>query len=248
MPRYAETIDDCECFDLVIWKGTLYGVLYSDREFAGLIPIDKLRTHQGDDQKLYGFAVRAPIREIQLPDPVKATPESVRSFFRLEAMPWDLIEKEQFPFDSSIRPLMLTEEDLLCLFDHIALFQNEFIRWHWGETFLDSDENARSMCIRLPVNDEPGFTFRFLANQFFEMIDYYDPEEDDIDSFSELRDCYLRSKGKPLTEMVLPDSCKANMAKSLLRYAKNHPVTDELRETYVRILDELVIRIPPRSM
>ena len=57
MPRYAETIDDFECYDLVIWQGTLYGVLYSDREFAGLIPIDKLRTHQGDDQKLYGFAV-----------------------------------------------------------------------------------------------------------------------------------------------------------------------------------------------
>ncbi len=48
----------------------------------------------------------------------------------------------------------------------------------------------------------------------------------------------MQPKGKPLNQMVLPVFSGRDMAKKLEKYSETHPVTDDIREFYIRILDD----------
>ena len=238
MPRYAESVEDYGYFELVRLNGEMYGVLEDEPEdIVRLVPLEAVRKHGDDPDALKEASILVPISQMQLVDPVKPSLESARSLFRLEAMPWDLLEQGQFPFSSATGRIDIGEEDILCMIGHISLFRNVFVWRNWSLGFIQSYETGKPIHIRLPEADRPGFSFRFFADRFFDLIDWFDPEEDDVECFTELRDCYLQSKGKPLAETILPEYCRRKMAESLIRYVKDHPATEEIREYYARILD-----------
>ena len=241
MPRYARRRKDYEDYGLVLWEGRVYGVPEDDnsnRRLVSLVTPEKILRQSGAPEEQARPAIRVPLRQLQLAEPVSADPQAIRSFFRLEAMPWELMENGRYPFSEETGKIEITEEDLLCLTGRLPLFRNGFIRRNWHRTFMNEDDPSCPKHILLPEADRPGFSFRFFAEKFFQLLERIDPEEGDWRYVFFLRDCYLESKGKPLAETVLPDEYRRDMARSLIRYVRNHPVTKEIREYYVRLLEQ----------
>lgn len=246
MPQYVTDIDDYGYYEFVLWNGEIYGVLEDEEHEEGdivrLVTVEAAHTVGENFDALMKTSVIVPMKQLQLPDPVKPKPEQIRSFFRLDSMPWDLIKQGQFPFSSKTSPFEIVEEDLLTLIGHMPLFRNNFIWRNWCRSFLHEYDSSKPIHIKLPEADRPGFSFRYFVDRFFDMFEWYDPEEHDEKYFREFAKCYLKSKGKPLTETVLPKYEKLNMAKSLIRYVAYHPATDEIREYYTLLLDECLER------
>ncbi len=239
MPRYAKSIDDLEDGQLVLWDGKVYAVWdLTDRQKVKLVPYDTRIICEGYTETADQDAVIVPVRQIQIPNPVYAGQEIMRSFFRLDVMPWELLLQGKYPFSDENGKLSITEEDLLCLLDRLDMFQSTFLLEAWRKTFMACNDMRSHYRISVPKDDDPGFTFHFFADNVFDFINLFDPEEDDWTWLRKLKDCYLQSKGKPLSHMLLPDELKSPMAHSLEEYCRKHPVTDEIRKCYIRLLDE----------
>ncbi len=206
MAQYAKDFSELESSLLVKWDGRIYAV-WDDGEqnTARLVPYDVLTAYDGDEKALEQKTVSVPIRQIQIPEPVKADQDILRSFFRLDVMPWDLLAEGRYPFSSATCKYAFSEEDLFCLLDRLTMFRNSFLLEAWRDSYFSYRETIFSLRIRMPKGDPPGFTLSFFASLVFGILGWMDPGEDDLELIRELRDCYLRSKGKPLAEMVLPD-------------------------------------------
>ena len=234
MARYAKDFTELEFAQLVMWKDRINAVWNAGEEkTAGLVPYDVLVAYNGDEDSLDQKTITVPIRQIQIPDPVKAEQDTLRAFFRLDVMPWDLLGEGKYPFSSATSKLEITEDDLLFVIDRLPMFRNRFLLDAWEDSFP-------ALRIIIPEDETPGFTMPFLARCFFSMMEWFDPEEDDWQYIWELRDGYLQSRGKPLSETVLPKMFKGDMAAELEEYCKKNPVTEEIHDYYVHLLDELM--------
>ena len=58
----------------------------------------------------------------------------------------------------------------------------------------------------------------------------------------EVKEDYLKSRGQPLQETVVPEFYKSDLLVDLKNYAKRRPVTEEIREFYERLLEELYLK------
>ena len=239
MARYAKDMEEIDDSTLVKWNGQIYGVWDSNEHHTvRLIPWDILISHDGDESLLEQSSVTVPIRQIQLLEPVEASQATVRALFRLDKMPWDLAQEGLFPFSSATHRYPFTEDDLLCLIDRLPMFKNGFLFEAWEKSFFTYPDGSAISHIEMPAKDQPGFTFAFLAERFFSMMDWFDPKEEDWKYILELRDCYLQSKGKSLSQMAIPEFFRSDMLRELEEFAKDHPVTEEIRSSYETLLKE----------
>ena len=95
-------INDLDYGDYVRVNHATYLVFNNDWETraAGLIPIDLLAQYAHNEDALSEHEVYVPARRIEKIPPVKADESVLRSLFRLEVMPWQLVEQGQYPFGS----------------------------------------------------------------------------------------------------------------------------------------------------
>ncbi len=238
MARYANDVYELEYASLVLWNGQVYAFLSVDGADALLIPAANLDKLDIGECHLLQNAVSVPIQEIQIPDPEKVSRETLRSLFRLEKMPWELIAEGQYPFACASPRLVLTEEDLLCVINRMPMLRNPFLHEAWDKSFVRSGLIKRETCAKTPECEREGILYTFLVNHFLSMMEWFDPEEDDWKDVQELRDFYLDARGKPLTTLTVRDDWKSDMAETVEDYCKRHPVTDEIRAFYERLLEE----------
>ena len=239
MPRHAQSIADLYNYDwtLVMYNGAPHVILGVEGGSVRLAPASAIEGLDDGDESAAPAGFTVPVREIVLPDPVTPEPDELRAVFRLDVLPWALAEQGRWPFRHDAGTFSVTEDDLLILTDRLSRRPNSFLLDAWLETFDDADGNC--LHARMASPDEPGFTPAFLLRAVcmeMSFLDMGDPD-DTLARIAEIRDAYLQSRGKSLSEMVVPDFLRGEMLSSLEAYAGEHPVTEELREAYTRLLE-----------
>ena len=238
--RPVADINDLDYGDYVRVNHATYFVLNNDWETraAGLIPIDLLAQYANDEDTLSEHEVYVPARQIEKIPPVKADESVLRSLFRLEIMPWQLVEQGRYPFGSVTGKFQVTEDDILTFIQNLLKNPNNVLIETWQENFSGSGMNMHAA---YPKLTEPGFNFSFLCQRVLDVMDWIDPAYDDWRYIGTLAEDYLKSKGKPLKEITIPDDFKGDILSDIEEYAKNNSVTEEMREYYVTTLEELCL-------
>ncbi len=239
-PRYAKSIHDLDPALPVKADGGVMWVCGTCPGGCEALLVPSRAAAAWDGAVPFGEAMRAeavclPVRRLRLPEGAAADRDTLRALFRLDLMPWDAAERGDIPLSSTGKKYVFSEDDLLCLISRLPLFKNGIIWACWRAAFLHPGPGARPG----DDGDAPGFSFAFFAGHFMSLMEWHHPEEDGPGMIRELRDAYLLSKGRPLSEMTLPDWLREDMALELEEYAQKHPVTGEMRAFYAFLLDTL---------
>ena len=176
--------------------------------------------------------------------PRPADSETLKRLFRLDAAPWQLAAEGRYPFGRHRNEIILTEDvfitedDVLTLIDHLYEYQDDsVIIPEWFDNFVMSI--VKPFRILYPEFDSPGFSPGCLWRRVRWTVESHDPWLEDLNWLPELRDCYLRSKGKPLTETVIPEQFRGDLLSSIEEYAKEHTVDRGVRDYYEALRAEL---------
>ena len=125
MTRYAKDFTELEYSQLVQWNGKVCAFWDEDeRGTAELISLEVLKDYEGDPESLDEKTIMVPLRQVLIPEPVKADLGTLRAFFRLDVMPWDLLAEGKYPFSLATSKIEITEDDLLCVIDRLPMFRN----------------------------------------------------------------------------------------------------------------------------
>lgn len=205
---------------------------------ADLVPVELLDKYSDDEDRLRENSSTFYYRQISKLEPVKVDEATLRSFFRMDVMPWQLVIQGKYPFSSATAKFNATEEDILCLIENIYNKSNSIALVAWNENFSTIEFNS---LVRLPKKSEPGFTFKFLCEELIKFLGWFDPDEDldEMDYVYELRDFYLEAKEKSLKELELPNYLKRNILDDIEKYSKYNSISDELKDYYINSMEEL---------
>lgn len=226
--------------DYVSADGKLYVVYGTDykNHTASLVSIELLDQCAHDEEQMEANTVVVPVRKIEKVAPVHVDKSVIQAFFRLEVTPWALVAENKYPFSHSTGKYDVTEDDLLCFLDKLKNINSDLFLMEWDNCFNSPDLTSFA---RWPKQTEPGFSFYFLCTQVRNMIDWIDSEtlSDDWSYIYELRDGYLKSKGHPIADAVIPDEFKGDLLADIEQYAERHEITDDIRANYETLLEEV---------
>jgi len=229
------SLSELEYADYVTVNGVVYFVNGTNDKngTALLVPAALLDTNAADEMALMACAQEFQPRQINAIVPVKVEPAIVQSLFRLETTPWQLALEGKYPFSSATAKYSFTEEDMMCFLENLRKVDSDIIIDTWCSNFSSGFNDFA----RWPKMIEPGFTFSFFCGCVWRMMGWIESVEDEWDYIYDLRDCYLQSKNRPLSEMVIPDDYRGDMLSSIEQFAKKNPVTDKIKAFYISMMD-----------
>ncbi len=236
-------LKDVDDVDYVRIKDKIYyvqSVSYKER-YIMAVPAEDISLSD-NDQSLEQKAVRFSGDAVNLIKPAKVSGNIIRSLFRLERTPWELALNHQYPFNPETGLTELHEEDILAFIDNVQTIDNRIWLIAWMQYFFYNDE-AQYVYVKKP--DAPGFTLRYLWERVQDAVDWFEYLDEARDNLLALKECYLQSKGRPLLQTVIPPNTEYCMLDDLEQFAKGHPVTEEIREYYDRLLEALLKRWDP---
>lgn len=170
--------------------------------------------------------------ELQKLGEFTAPEKIVRDLFRLESTPWELAENGQYPFSPETETICMTEEDLQAFLQNLSSadpiiidgWENQYV--YGGKVFC---ENAGSDTVAL------DFAWGIIC----EIFTWFDPEEDEPDVLLEVWRLYQTEKGKSIHDVQIPALLKSDVIGYIETKAESGIVSDELKELYARLLDDL---------
>lgn len=224
--------NDLACFDFVRYEGDrdLYCVLEvePDPPHRGLIGIAS-RAHVCQGRYVEDNAEKLAFVSAQKLDklpPVKVTKETVRSFLRMEKNAWELAESGLFPFAEDSETYHVSCEDMLASL----------------QRFFDADEVTRShlceMDDELSLFDDPDAEelYEILLGAYFNLIGWFDPEEDDPVYLNDLISFIKENEGHTAENAVISESYAVFVCSYIDGLAPDE-LTDALRILYKRVMD-----------
>ena len=172
----------------------------------------------------------ASVRKLPEADVGEAT---LRCFFRLETTPWELCRQGLYPFSDNSGTFVLTDDDLKVFASNLP-DADSITMDDWEAQFTGRLHTAHVSC---PEEDSIGLSLRLVWGIIRDLFDWFEIEEDDPGIITGIADAYFASKGKPLSEIDVPEIVKAE----IISYLDNseEEVTDDHRKAYVRFLNEM---------
>lgn len=213
----------------------VFSVDCEDRS-AGLVPIDVLERYIGDESEFGDAEEVFPARQIIKLPPVKVDEAVLRSLFRMDVTPWSLVKQGLYPFGSVTGKFQVTEEDVIVFIRNLLATANDVQIDAWQKNFSGSGMYTHAA---YPKKKEPGFSFAFFCEKVLEVMDWIDPSYDDWRDIETLAEDYLKSKDKPLKEIIISDYFKGGILTDIEEYAKKNSLTEEMLEFYISALEEM---------
>ena len=161
--------------------------------------------------------------------------QTLRRFFRLETTPWELCKQGLYPFSDRSGTFVLTEDDLKAfasnLSDADAITMDD-----WEAQFTGMFHTVHVSC---PEEDSNGLSLSLIWGVICYLFSWFDIDEDDPEIITEPIDAYFASKGKPLSEIDVPENVKIAVILYLDNIVPEEEITDDHRKAYVRFLNEM---------
>ena len=208
-----------------------------ENETVELVPASALDLHRRD-----GFVMNCgkvfPVDAVTPLAPKAVQKSVVRELFLLQAAPWELAERGLYPFGEQSESYTFTDDDVLLLIDNLQNTESELAVDAWRDLFPNYVKTAEAFL----YSETPGFSPSFLWRIVWDALGWITVGFDDVSFLIEVKEDYLKSRGQPLQETVVPEFYKSDLLVDLKNYAKRRPVTEEIREFYERLLEELYLK------
>lgn len=231
------SIHELDYGDYVTVENKKYVVFNLDylKRIASLVPIDLLDEHAKDENALSAYAEEFPVRIINKIPSVHVEDAVIRSLFRMEIMPWELVKNNQYPWGSDTGKLNVTEDDIIAFIEKLQAYPGDLMLDAWEKNFsLD----GLSSHARYQKKGEPGFSFAFLCERILAEIGWMNEEYDDWQYLKNLIDCYQKSKGRPVPDISELPELRYDLMDDIEVYAKKNTLSEEMKKFYTDTLEE----------
>ena len=160
-------------------------------------------------------------------------PDVLRTFFRLEMSPWQLVRLGRYPFADDGGTFELAEQDVERFLEKLP--GSDHSEWIiWKKEFL---HNKHVYC----PDPSPGtFSLAFLWQCLQKALSEMDPAKDDLAAIKELWQGYYASRHYPPESMRLHRSFRKDMILHLLDVSGRMHLSDSSVRAAERLLDELI--------
>lgn len=183
----------------------------------------------------YPEIIYYPVEEVEKLPEVDVDDAVMRSFFRLETTPWRLCEQGKFPFSDRSGMFTLTEEDLKIFAENLPK-TDSIVLVDWKEQFA-SRRHVTHVCCPHEETDELSLNLVWVAIR--EIMTWFDIEDDEPETITDIIDAYFASKGKNLSEIDVPDSLMAGVITAIEENAEDAEPTEDEKKAYVCFLDKM---------
>lgn len=183
----------------------------------------------------YPEIIYYPVEEVEKLPEVDVDDAVMRSFFRLETTPWRLCEQGKFPFSDRSGMFTLTEEDLKIFAENLPK-TDSIVLVDWKEQFA-SRRHVTHVCCPHEETDELSLNLVWVAIR--EIMTWFDIEDDEPETITDIIDAYFASKGKNLSEIDVPDSLMAGVITAIEENAEDSEPTEDEKKAYVCFLDKM---------
>ncbi len=167
--------------------------------------------------------------------------ETLRSLWRLDKTPCELMKEGLFPFDGLIKAYVPCEEDLLHFIDQALLLKCVDQLGLWYETF-DAFWTSSEDYVFLMSN---GYPCILLFYSIMEILTYSDEEEELKDCLRSLKERYLVYRSDPVQLMSSDDPNVFSMIYLFEAYSQKNEITEAEREKFIKRVDEMQCSTDP---
>lgn len=213
-------------------SGIGYGKIALIKENAPLI-YAKVLDGQYPEVSYYPVEALEKLPEVDVSEAV------VRSFFRLETMPWRLCEQGLYPF-SDRSGMRLTDEDLQIFAENYPNADPVAME-NWISQFAYT--YPRKVYCRDEYERMDHLPLCLVWDVIRDKLEWTDMHSDmhkvKPETVSEIVNAYIRSKGKKLSEADVPTCLKVSIIDALEDDSRDGDPTEEEKKAYGRFLDEL---------
>ena len=175
------------------------------------------------------------VNEVESIEAVKANPETIKSFFRLEADIWKLTKENKYPFAPKCKPFVFSVEDLEVFVKKLKKTRKDIL-FPWLGYFV-----ITSLAKPKKITEESFFSIEILWALIKSELELFGRESFESESLKVLKDmiqAYKSNQDKNLNEFKVSDFIKGYLIEIIEKKSQNEKLNKKEREAYIKFINE----------